>query len=145
MSMKTVITPLPNHASASIATYLSGFVLSLALTIAPFALVIAYDISDYELLSRTVVIAMVSLFAVMQLAVQSMFFLHLSGRRELRPTIYSSMFTIATVLTIVIGSLWVMNNLNYQMSHDKGTVEYIQEKENIDSTHPAGDDHSDDE
>jgi len=116
--------------------------LSLALTVAPFAVVIAYDMSDGELLSRTLLIAIVSLFAIAQLAVQSMFFLHLSGRRELRPTIYSTLFTIATVLTIVIGSLWVMNNLNYQMSHDEGTVEYIQEKENIDATH-ATDEQSD--
>lgn len=142
MNKKTIITPLPNYANASIATYLSGFVLSMALTIAPFSLVIAYDISDGELLSRNLVIAIVAVFAVAQLAVQSLFFLHLSGRRELRPTIYSSIFTLATVLTIVIGSLWVMANLNYQMSHDEGTVEYIQEKENIDAKHSAGDEHS---
>ena len=135
MTKKTIITPLPNRTSASVSTYLSGFMLSLALTVAPFALVIAYDMSDGELLSRTLHIAIVSLFAIAQLAVQSMFFLHLSGRRELRPTIYSTLFTIATVLTIVIGSLWVMNNLNYQMSHGEGTVDYIQEKENIDATH----------
>lgn len=142
MTKKSIVDPLPNYTQASLATYLSGFVLSLALTIAPFALVIAYDISDGELLSRNLVIAFVALFAVVQLAVQSMFFLHLSGRRELRPTIYSTIFTLATVLTIVIGSLWVMNNLNYQMSHDEGTLQSTQEKENIDSQHTAGDEHS---
>jgi cytochrome o ubiquinol oxidase subunit IV len=135
MSKKKIIAPLPNHAHASIATYVSGFVLSVALTVGAFAIVMAYDASDGELLSQRVLVVTVTLFAVAQLAVQSLFFLHLSARPSLRPTVYSTVFTVATLLTIVIGSIWIMNNLNYNMGHDKGTVQYIQEKENIDSSH----------
>ncbi len=135
MSKSTIITPLPNHAHASVATYVSGFVISVALTVGAFALVMAYDASDGEILNQRVLVVTVTLFAVAQLAVQSLFFLHLSGKRSLRPTVYSTMFTVATLLTIVIGSIWIMNNLNYNMGHDEGSVQYIQDKENIDSSH----------
>lgn len=132
MNKKDIVTPLPNHASASVATYVAGFVISLALTVAAFVLVMAYDASSGELLGKQVLVVAVTLFAVAQLAIQSLFFLHLSGRRSLRPTLFSTIFTVVTLLTIVIGSIWIMNNLNYNMGHDD-TVKYIQEKENIDS------------
>ena len=135
MSQHKIITPLPSSTRASAATYVSGFAISVALTVAAFALVMAYDASDGELLSQRLLVITVTLFAVAQLAVQSLFFLHLSGKRSLRPTLYSTVFTVATLLTIVIGSIWIMNNLNYNMGHDEGSVHYIQEKENIDSSH----------
>ncbi|MCA9327819.1 cytochrome o ubiquinol oxidase subunit IV, partial [Candidatus Saccharibacteria bacterium] len=68
--------------------------------------------------------------AAAQLYVQSVFFLHLSAERKLRMTLWSTLFTIMVVVIIVVGSLWIMQNLNYNMMPDD-VSQYIQQEENI--------------
>jgi cytochrome o ubiquinol oxidase operon protein cyoD len=51
--------------------------------------------------------------AVVQLIVQMVFFLHLgSGSRWKLVTFY---FTLLVVVIVVIGTIWIMNNLDYNM------------------------------
>ena len=54
--------------------------------------------------------------AAAQLYIQSRYFLHLDDDKE-KPKwrLASYLFTWFTLLIIVVGSLWVMNNLNYNM------------------------------
>jgi len=52
--------------------------------------------------------------AVIQLIVQLVCFLHLGGGRS-RDRVVTIGFTIFMMLVIVIGSLWIMRNLDYRM------------------------------
>jgi cytochrome o ubiquinol oxidase operon protein cyoD len=52
--------------------------------------------------------------AVIQLVVQLMCFLHLGSGRS-RDRVVTIAFTILMMLVIVIGSIWIMRNLDYRM------------------------------
>lgn len=54
------------------------------------------------------------LLAVIQLVVQLVCFLHLGSGRS-RDRVVTIGFTILMMLVIVIGSLWIMRNLDYRM------------------------------
>lgn len=131
---KQVIQPLPSHRQSGVQAYVAGFALAVALTIAAFALVWAYVSSDGEVFSRAVLLTSLTLLAIIQLYVQAVFFLHLSSEHKLRLNVYSTFFTVFVVLIIVIGSIWIMYNLDYNMMPEN-PIEYIQEKENIDVPH----------
>lgn len=102
----------------SIKNYLIGFTLSLLLTLLIFFFVIKAASGDI----RTTVgfsVAMIIGVAILQLIVQVIFFLHLSGKsssERWRTLAFSFMGLV--VLIIVIGSLWIMNNLDYNMMHE---------------------------
>lgn len=127
---RQIIHPLPSHKHSGIQAYLAGFGLAVALTVAAFVLVWAYVSSDGSVFSRGLLLTMLTLLAVIQLLVQAVFFLHLSSERKLRLNMYSALFTVFVVLIIVIGSVWIMYSLNYNMMPSNPT-EYIQEEENI--------------
>ena len=59
-----------------------------------------------------------------------MFFLHMSTERRLRMNVYAGVFTVFVVLCLVIGSIWIMQNLDYNMM-PKHQTEYMQEKEGL--------------
>lgn len=58
--------------------------------------------------------AMLLVLAVVQLIVQLVCFLHLGSGRS-RDRVVTIAFTILMMLVIVIGSLWIMRNLDYRM------------------------------
>ena len=103
---------LHSHHSAH-GTYISytiGFVLSIALTLSAFGLVVSNTLPSH------IEIFAVIILALAQLATQLFFFLHLG--RESRPRWNSLVFYFALliVLIVVIGSLWIMQNLDYNMN-----------------------------
>ena len=51
--------------------------------------------------------------AVLQLVVQLVFFLHIGRGSALKAVTFA--FAILVVLIVVVGSIWIMNNLNYSM------------------------------
>lgn len=53
--------------------------------------------------------------AITQALVQAKYFLHLDEEAKPRWQLHSFWFTALMVLVIVVGSLWVMINLNYNM------------------------------
>jgi len=89
--------------------YVTGFLLSLLLTVVPWILV------EQGLASRSVLVVAVVLAAVVQLVVQLGFFLHLSFKPSGRDGLLSFASTGIIVFVIVFGSLWVMHDLNYFM------------------------------
>ncbi|HSH17750.1 MAG TPA: cytochrome o ubiquinol oxidase subunit IV [Candidatus Saccharimonadales bacterium] len=93
-----------------IGTYVTGFILSLLLTIMPFLMVY------YHTVSGTLLVAAIVCFAILQLFVQLVFFLHLGNGRDGRWNIMAFLFMAMVVVIIVIGSLWIMYNLNYHMT-----------------------------
>lgn len=108
---------MANHSSASytgtgkktLSSYILGLLLSLVFTFASFAAV------TYHLLPAGQLYLLLMVLATLQLIAQVVFFLRMSLNPEGRWTSMSFIFVIFVVLIIVIGSIWIMNNLNYNM------------------------------
>jgi cytochrome o ubiquinol oxidase operon protein cyoD len=96
----------------SLKGYLIGFFISLILTSASFLLVV------YELLPPPTLLITITTLAILQAIVQLLCFLHLEfgGKYHWETSLFILMVTV--LLIIVVGSLWVMNDLNHRtMSH----------------------------
>jgi cytochrome o ubiquinol oxidase operon protein cyoD len=91
-------------------TYVSGYVLSMALTLA------AYLSVTHPAFSSTTLVVIIIGLALVQFLVQLVFFLHLGQETKPRWKLFVFIFMIMVVLIIVLGSLWIMNNLNYRMT-----------------------------
>lgn len=94
----------------SLAKYISGFIGSVVLTLAAYLLVTrtAY--------SPTVIIGAISGLAILQFLVQMLFFLHVGDEHKPRWKVAVLFLMLGFVLILVIGSVWIMNNLNYRMT-----------------------------
>ncbi len=111
-------------------SYFSGFMWSLLLTLAAFALVKLQLDTDGSAYSATTVIGILAVLAVVQLVVQLVFFFHLGREAKPRLNTVSFLFMLMVVGIIGFGSLWIMYNLNYNMM-GKDVDTYIQHEENI--------------
>ncbi len=100
-------------AHGSMVTYTTGFVLSLACTFATYIVTNMHVHSGH--LSKTAAIASVVTFAITQLFVQLIFFLHLGRESGPRWNAMLLVFAIGVVFIVVGGSVWIMDNLNYNM------------------------------
>ncbi len=98
-----------------IITYLTGFILSLTLTLAAYFIVTAHVASGHVFLTHHFVMIAALILALAQLIVQMIFFLHLHEETGPRWNLAIFISTIGLVLIIVVGSLWIMNHLNYNM------------------------------
>ncbi|MFN3234180.1 MAG: cytochrome o ubiquinol oxidase subunit IV [Gammaproteobacteria bacterium] len=90
-------------------SYIVGFALSLLLTIIPFTLVMKHFLENRYLF------IVLPILALLQFFVQLVFFLHLNTSSKARWNLIVFIFTLVVVLILVIGSLWIMYNLNYNM------------------------------
>lgn len=103
--------------SSILIMYIFGLLLSLILTFTGYILVLMHVKSYHIVLSHTVLIPIVVLLAFFQLFVQLFFFLHL-GKKD-STTKWNKVFFVYTFLgifAIVIGSIWIMYHLNYNMT-----------------------------
>lgn len=106
-------------------TYIVGFVLSILLTLTAFLVV------DDKLLTGWWLTITLLGFATVQLMVQLIFFLHLDRERSPRWNLQAFGFMAMVLLIIVLGSLWIMHNLNYHMMTPEQTDKYLLEEEAI--------------
>ncbi|MDB5176835.1 MAG: cyoD [Candidatus Saccharibacteria bacterium] len=111
----------------TVAKYTVGFVMSLLLTIVAYNLVVFRSADPWLL-------AILAILAIAQMVVQLVFFLHLGDEVRPRYKLASFIFMASILSIVVIGSIWIMNNLdrnmiqmtpneksNYMMTqHDKG-------------------------
>ena len=94
----------------SLKGYATGFVLSLILTAIPFWLVMA------KVIPNSTITALVVLgFAVVQIVVHMVYFLHLDAKSEGGWNMLALIFTVILVVIMLAGSLWVMHHLNSNM------------------------------
>ena len=116
-----------NH--TTVQRYILGFLLSLALTLVAFSLVEQHRHSGHRWGGHGYLLMSVSALAVLQIIVQVRYFLHL-GKEEAQPHYKSVAFvyTFIMVLFIVGGSLWIMNNLNYNMMSPMQMDAYMSDK-----------------
>lgn len=90
--------------------YLIGFFLSVLLTAIPFWLVMN------GVIANNVVTAIVIMgFAVAQVLVHMVFFLHMNGRSEGGWNLMALLFTVLLVVIVLAGSMWVMYHLHTNM------------------------------
>jgi cytochrome o ubiquinol oxidase operon protein cyoD len=93
----------------SMRDYLIGFGLSVVLTAIPFWLVMSGVFAPQ--LTGGIIMA----FAVAQIVVHMIFFLHMNTKSEGGWTILALIFTLILVVIALTGSLWVMYHLNANM------------------------------
>jgi cytochrome o ubiquinol oxidase operon protein cyoD len=98
------------HAHSTFSGYMLGFVLSVVLTAIPFWLVMSGTLP-----SKQVTALVIMAFAIVQIVVHMIFFLHMSPKSENGWTMMALIFTIVMVVIALSGSLWVMNHLNSNM------------------------------
>ncbi|HVS80060.1 MAG TPA: cytochrome o ubiquinol oxidase subunit IV [Candidatus Paceibacterota bacterium] len=94
--------------------YFLGFGASCILTILSFF--IAARHVELGNLSYPVVAAILLLIAFTQFTVQLVYFLHLGTGKKERMSLAIFLLTLSVVAVIVVGSIWIMNNLNYNMT-----------------------------
>lgn len=95
--------------NATLRLYIMGFCWSVILTIAAYVAVVN------QMLPRNELVAYITILALLQVAVQLYFFLHLGDEAKPRWNLWTFLFMGSILLIIVIGSLWIMHNLNYNM------------------------------
>lgn len=112
----------------TVQSYVIGFLLSLLFTLIPYYLVVNQLLPSSPLLTTILVIA------VVQMIIQIVFFLHLG--RGPKP-LYNVVFFVSTVgiiLVVVVGSIWIMHHLNYNMTPQDMSKKLI-EKEGVHQIH----------
>jgi cytochrome o ubiquinol oxidase subunit IV len=102
-----------NPATARVVAYSIGFLSSVALTIFAYAIVVNDVIKNTW--SPAIIALLLSSLAIIQLAVQLLFFLHLGEEAKPRWKLMSFLFAFIILGIIVIGSLWIMFDLNSRM------------------------------
>ena len=100
----------------SMGDYVKGFILAVILTAIPFYLVMNNVITD-----RSTAVAVLGLFAVVQVVVHMVYFLHMNGKIQGGWTLLSTIFTVIFLSIAIAGTLWVMFHMNTNMmpsAHD---------------------------
>ena len=98
------------HGHGSRRSYLIGLILSAVLTAIPFWLVMA---SPLESTGLTAILLVV--FAVAQIVVHTVCFLHVNTQGEGGWTLLAYVFTAVIVFITIAGSIWIMYHLNTNM------------------------------
>jgi len=92
--------------------YILGYTLSLALTVAGPLLLWLHEALHHQLPTHPELIAAFVAFALCQLAVQLIFFMHLGQGKKVETVVFA--FTLVIVFILVGGTLWIMHNLQSQ-------------------------------
>ncbi|MDX3900106.1 MAG: cytochrome o ubiquinol oxidase subunit IV [Sphingobium sp.] len=97
-------------AHGSMGSYMIGFGLSVLLTAIPFWLVMGNVLGS----AQTTGLVIMG-FAVVQIVVHMIFFLHMNTRAEGGWSMMALIFTLVLVVITLSGSMWVMYHLNHNM------------------------------
>lgn len=100
----------------SLLSYMWGFLFSLLLTLGAYIPVEMHFSSHRTIFSREFLVPLVLVLAIVQLFIQTVFFLHLAFESRPRFRLTFLISTIGIVVMVVIGSLWIMENLNRNMN-----------------------------
>ena len=103
-------TPISGAPHATFSEYMTGFVLSVILTVIPFWLVMG-DVLD----SKGLTIFFIISLGIAQMVVHMVYFLHMNTKSEGGWLLLSLAFTVMFVVIAIAGSLWIMYHLNSNM------------------------------
>ena len=98
------------HAHISFKGYMTGFILSVILTVIPFWMVMG-NVFDEPGTTGLVILAI----GAVQMVVHMVYFLHMSPKSEGGWSVMAMIFTIIIVVIVMAGSLWVMYHMNTNM------------------------------
>ncbi|MGB4758980.1 MAG: cytochrome o ubiquinol oxidase subunit IV [Candidatus Saccharimonadales bacterium] len=115
--------------SRAFAVYTTGFLLSIVLTLAAYWIVTRHVDSAHEMFSHAFVKYSIMSLAFVQLVVQLVFFLHIDKESKPRWNLMAFMYMAMVVLILIIGSMWIMDNLHYNMMSPQETEIYMYENE----------------
>lgn len=101
---------------------IAGFVISLALTLAAYFAVVL------EVFVGWMLVAAILLLALAQFIAQMLFFLHIAEGSRWNRFVFWNM--VLVVIILVLGSLWIMNNLDSNMMPSQMT-DYMLKKAGI--------------
>lgn len=118
---------MKNDIKKSLYKYTIGFSVSLVLTFGSFGAVYYHEQTGHEGLSHDILVPLVVAFAVVQLIVQLVFFLHLGRETKPRWNYIVFLFMVLVLVIVVVGSLWIMDNLEYNMMHADEIKHYMEE------------------
>ncbi|MCK1786166.1 cytochrome o ubiquinol oxidase operon protein cyoD [Pseudomonas marginalis] len=90
----------------SVKTYAIGFILSVILTLIPFGLVM------YPTLPKSITLMIVLAFAVIQVLVHLVYFLHLDRSEAQRENVVAFVFAGLVIVLLVGLSLWIMFSIH---------------------------------
>ncbi|CRM84318.1 Cytochrome o ubiquinol oxidase protein CyoD [Pseudomonas sp. 24 E 13] len=93
----------------SVKSYAIGFILSVILTLIPFGLVM------YPTLPKSITLMIVLAFAVIQVLVHLVYFLHLDRSKEQRENVIAFVFAGLVIVLLVGLSLWIMFSIHTYM------------------------------
>lgn len=93
----------------SLKKYIIGFLASIALTL------LAYNLVVGEIINGLTLLLLIGGLALAQVIVQLVYFLHLPDEMKPRYKLLSFGFMVVILLIVVVGTLWIMHHLNYNM------------------------------
>jgi len=96
-------------AHGSVREYVVGLILSIVLTVVPFAIVMT------GALTGTPAVLVILVCAVAQVLVQLVFFLHMNTSSEQLWNTTSAVFVVVLVAILIVGTIWIMAHLNHNM------------------------------
>jgi len=102
--------PRHNVKHGTLVSYITGFVLSVALTVSAYLSVVHHIAAGWA------IIGIIFALAITQLVIQLLFFLHLGNESKPRLNLVVFLFMLLVIGIVAGGSLWIMHNLNYHMS-----------------------------
>ena len=111
--------------TGSFKPYIIGFILSLILTFLSYILVTG------KMLENSLLIGVLIFLAGVQVVIQLFYFLHIGQESKPRWNLLIFLSTLFIILLIVVGSLWIMDNLNHRMMESEMVEEYIMHEERI--------------
>ena len=116
----------------ALVSYITGFVLSIFLTLVAYGIVAKHVDSLHSDFSHRSIMYAVLVLAMTQFIVQIVFFLHLGRESKPRWNQIALYFMVMVVTVLVAGTLWIMDNLDYRHPHTEIPSDtYIIEDEGI--------------
>jgi cytochrome o ubiquinol oxidase operon protein cyoD len=98
-----------SHIAGGISGYVLGLALAILLTAASF-----WAVQTHLIYGPGIPVALVT-FAIAQMGIHLVFFLHLTTAPDNENNILALAFGILIVFLVVFGSIWIMDHLNYSM------------------------------
>jgi cytochrome o ubiquinol oxidase operon protein cyoD len=106
--------------------YAIGFASCILLTL------VAYLVANLNYYKNWAVIGSIALMAFIQFVIQIVFFLHLSTQKKDRWRLYVFIGMSIIVAILVIGSIWIMANLNSRMMLNPTQInQYLKSQDGI--------------
>jgi cytochrome o ubiquinol oxidase operon protein cyoD len=110
MSILGIVISGHENNRTTLRTYVTGYSLSIVLTVAAYLMVTHHTFSKWALAIT------IGTLALTQFMVQLIFFLHLGQDTKPRFKIGVFLFMLLVVFILIVGSIWIMHSLNYRMN-----------------------------